>query len=912
MTTKKNLVKPMLMSTLTVVAFTFGFTACTDEIDFTAEASQLEPSMGTRAESSTYNINYHNVIFGGDKQAAKPFDTKNWEKESAIFCYVGKGGDESIYDSTRTVRIPGFEHVNLPWSDDATSSNIPEKIWKEVNPNPDSPPLYNPWKLVLMNCGKQNVPDGNFLGFYNELSGILRIFVYVPRDVDAKGGTHMWGVKMNDVLASRSIFRYGVPMRNSITSSGSKQKLNQSDDMSQVISPWKEGNFVGFSNSALNPGWWAFDVDLSLYRDKDKEKTIANLDSRSNALTVQALSRTDSELEMKSQLFAKMQGSLDLKATQVNTESGIFAPYGDVLGKANEMKDLFNLVKNIANPNPLEALQTGIKFAKGACNLVGIDYGETKEGFNGYKGSLNLTMDGTIDTKGVITSPDNVSGFNPVSLKHDNFLMDNCKTFGEGIWNLEEAPVVYYSDMMVQWRFEYKLYEYDDTLIVKNNKPQYVRAANRKSPFNAQKKWDYLKGFNETSKDPWCGYVCFFDPSSIKVKLNPNIFTQAEIDSAKVYATCGVRKANSTFGSIENYRLAQGLKDSRRDVDMTNGYRYVNRCFDEAPFNALTQMKDKMGMDKMQKFPISKFDGHNCGVFGRGDDEYLLEPTPLSGDDHPLMCYMPNYEVTVTVVVNHNGTPIAYSRTYLPEYVMATLNNLKSLHAKIASNRPENYERTIYTQQANRIKDILTWAYRTLLPVKGSPSSGKDTGSFIQGPIFDNPAEAWTCLVDGTEDTKWCTMNYCVYPEGYSPEHDPVTKKYMKSYVESAYRPGKPAWICEFKTLFPMDVNPTGYTLVTANDNSSYHNRRPRVWLLLGKKNESDKWTLLAEEDPGSTPNKNSLPTTNKTHVKYMFNKTMPQNYQFFRFEVLSNWEDCWDDDDKSIMQLAELYFNYD
>ena len=130
-----------------------------------------------------------------------------------------------------------------------------------------------------MNCGARNVRNGNFLGFYNELSGVLRVFVYVPTSTETNGNTHMWGVQLNDLLASRSVFHYGVPLSTSITTAKAKKCLNQTDNMSQVISPWRRGKYdETFSSNPLSPGWWAFDVDLSLYRDKEVEKTFKSLD----------------------------------------------------------------------------------------------------------------------------------------------------------------------------------------------------------------------------------------------------------------------------------------------------------------------------------------------------------------------------------------------------------------------------------------------------------------------------------------------------------------------------------------------------------------------------------------------------------------------------------------------------------
>ena len=222
---KKNsvLVKQVLMSTLTAATFSFAtaFTACSDDLDLQNAPEASEATTQTRAASSNFNINQISVIYGSAQQKAQPFDTKNWQNETAIFCYVDEGGDDNIYRADNKQQLHGFKLVNLPWSNTAAATNIPPRIWKEMMPNQKTG--KNTWKLVLMNCGKENVPNGNFLGFYNELTGVLRIFVYVPKTVNAEGNTHMWGLLLNDKMASRSIFRYGVPEDRSITTDNAKR-----------------------------------------------------------------------------------------------------------------------------------------------------------------------------------------------------------------------------------------------------------------------------------------------------------------------------------------------------------------------------------------------------------------------------------------------------------------------------------------------------------------------------------------------------------------------------------------------------------------------------------------------------------------------------------------------------------------
>lgn len=169
---------------------------------------------------------------------------------------------------------------------------------------------------------------------------------------------------------------------------------------------------------------------------------------------------------------------------------------------------------------------------------------------------------------------------------------------------------------------------------------------------------------NEKSTDsPYRGRICYFDSSSIKVILNPNVFSPEEIASAKVYAVCGVRN-NNKFGSTEGYRKAMKMQPSQ--ISGNCNYEYANRPFTDAPFDALSSYQDKMGKKANTQFATETYNGHQYGLFGCGDADYLLEPQYLAGKDAPDM--MPAYEVTVTLVVEHKGKPIVYCRTYLPEY----------------------------------------------------------------------------------------------------------------------------------------------------------------------------------------------------------------------------------------------------
>lgn len=891
---KKNsiLVKHVLMSALTAATFglTIALTACSDDLDL--QSAPVEPQTEltdqTRAGSSDYNINEHYITYGSNEKEAKPFDTKNWQNETAIFCYVGSAqGDDNIYDTKTQKKLSGFKLVNLPWSDNAAATNLPPEVYEEIMPKAGVLAQDHPWKLVLMNCGAENVPNGNFLGFYNELSGILRVFVFVPETTESQSSTHLWGLLLNDKLASRSLFRYGVPVDKNITSQKSKSVLKQGNQMSQIVSPWKAGEFSGFNENPLSPGWWAFDMDLSQYRNPQSDQPFTNLDPSKPVLTVKTLCKTDAQLKMDSKMTAKIKGEMQLKATQASTSSGIFAPLEELLGKANDVASLVDIAKSVIDPNPLSAIENGIKLAKGACDLVGIDYGKTEEGFNGYKGSANFALDGNIETDGIISNQGNVNGFFPISFKKGNFLTENCPSFGEGVWNLKSSPVVYYTNAYVDWR-----YQHDG-----NTSCNWY---DRKSPFKGQ------LNNGEGTNAPYHGQVCYFDPNSIQLTLNPTIFSQSERDNAKVYATCGVRK-DMKFGDTETYRNAIGLAKSQ--INFEAPYAYPNRPFDEAPFDALSSQQDKMNKKAAMTFDENIYNGKKYGVFGRGDADYLIEPQALCGKDAPIM--MPAYEVTVTVVVTRdNGKKIVYTRTYLPEYKEMHIENMRDLKS-LQDRMPTHYAPEVYKQQIAHVNDIRNWTRRCLHPTNGTYSHQyvwrpSTNGTCYDGnKKFDSLTESYATLFDNDLSNRWCVQHEnmwfdvkCVFNQVHS--HNVISGR---SVIKNNGWSNHPCWFAEFMTNLPS--NPTSYKLISSNDAGKYGGCNPRVWALYGKEKQDDEWTLLGmssynNQPQDMLPKKNSAPTR---ALPFRFHDAKGMKY--YRFEVL-------DVADEHLMRLGEIRFNYD
>ena len=415
-----------------------------------------------------------------------------------------------------------------------------------------------------------------------------------------------------------------------------------------------------------------------------------------------------------------------------------------------------------------------------------------------------------------------------------------------------------------------------------------------KSPFGGQRvakaarvreKVDYTY-----TKEPYRGHVCFFDPSSIKLQLNPNLFTQEEIDGAQVYAVCGVRRGMK-LGSTENYRQALGLAGSH--IAPPNTYGYCNRPYDEPPYDALSSFTDKMGLKTVSKFEDT-VNGHQYGMFGRGDDAYLLEPQCLTDNNGPDM--MPAYEVTVTVIVNHNGKPIMYSRSYLPEFKFIDAADVPD-KAMMMEKMPANYITAGYEQQVEHIDDLYKWLHRTFQPFDGNTLVGdKIVATVHYGFTFDKPEECYPSLVDGDPTTKWCSSKKA--RDAANDVYNPIIGWYSPEYsgTKSQY------WYVDFITNLP--VSPVSYTLTTGNDTQKFPERNPRKWKLFGRKSLRDEWTLLSEINDADN-NEYMLSPTNNASTTIPFNKQMPKDMRFFRLLVDENWgDDC--------LQLGELKFNYD
>ena len=781
------------------------------------------------------------VIYDWDKQlngglqpkqfnANTDFTRTKWRSEEWIYIYDGVGTD---YEGK-----PGFSIIALPWHKGTKQTNLPDKFCDDITPE-------NGWELVLNLCGNStgNIKNNNYFALYNKYLGILRFFYYMPDGFKA-GNDFVWQVSITDDLAQHSLYGYGVPSDITLTE---KAAIGQTgnDTFMEYVTPWVDY----LSQDGLitpNAGWWAFDVDLSTYRANNN---IANAD-----IKLQMRSWETNHTSLYSTMTAKIDGTIkaSLKLDQVVKKS------------SNSTKGILMGLQAASQAGSAIANFIALNWA-GGLNSMGQVFGTGqqlaglgKTGATNYTGSLDgtisLGLNGNLNTAGTIAGSKPTTGITSPTLSLKDFDLKNS-TIGQGVWNIKSVPVVYWAmDTNIAWE------------IWREVPPDY----------------------HGSSEDYSCFYPYFFDPSSVEIELNPNVFPDDQIEWLEVDAICGARADRPIVDEdLKALRAAYGAKGetTRLYCDRLNfSVGTVSELGqDDCLWDFLYGYNDKYGMDALHSIYTSEersMEGLKTGYFhkwkdviqGRGIGGYAIEPhvkgSRVVSKDHILNAYLPFLEVNVKVLVKMKGMeqPVVLSRNYLPE--------IKSVgYYLVAPQKTSRYadkmkgHTELYDYQMKRIADIISRykipdlnSYKDLnyIPLDGT----SDSGNLVH--------DRYSYLFDSKGVLGWVAY-------------------------ERAKRDG--VWFVEFMSRQP--ITPNKYYLTT----TSYTiDGRPKDWKVMAKAKEGDAWTTIA-----SVTNDTRLPKPKEVGESIEYNLDVTgRQWQYFRFEISA----IQNTDKKAFMGLFEFAFD--
>ena len=263
--------------------------------------------------------------------------------------------------------------------------------------------------------------------------------------------------------------------------------------------------------------------------------------------------------------------------------------------------------------------------------------------------------------------------------------------------------------------------------------------------------------------------------------------------------------------------------------------------------------------------------------------------------------------------IPRDGKPIVYSRNYLPEYKEMPIAQMPEVtDSYIRQNMPANYVPELYAQQMAHVRDIRNWTRRTLIPTGGTPchlkakrkcSKGADTWYVDDNECYVSEKESFAALFDNDLSNRWVAAwnnVYFVY-DRWLLDDDVFCSG--RAVCDGVWK-NQPCWWVEFKSHLP--ISPRSYTLISANDAGTYPQCNPQCWILYGKKNEKDPWTMLGMSSYNNQP-EDMLPRANSQPTRelpFRFNKC--EDMQYFRFEIQNT------DKTNSLQRLGEIRFNYD
>lgn len=614
------------------------------------------------------------------------FTRDNWRNQEAIYIWDGQ---TKINDDNR--KDPNsYTLVTLPWHEGEKQTNLPNLFTDGLTPE-------NGWEWVLNRCGSTVMPNNNFFAVYNKYTGILRFFYYLPNGVTT-GNDHVWQISMTDNIALHSLFGYGLPSTANVMD---RSLLGPTGNGTMVnyVAPWVE---MRSDDGLIVPkdGWWAFDVDLSLYRPNSEILKNDNIYLLMRSWNAQHVS-------LHSTITASIDGSLKEKVKESKTSGSDIAKGALMLGSA---------AINIAAGIGFFQSTGSDNIAKGLGSLASVlGCGKEFAGLFGeksgpFEAEISLGLDGTIDTEGFIKgSATNIGVASPTLFLKD-FILENSPSLGHGAWNIKNYPVVH---------------------VFKDIK--YYGTDNEKAPAYTFVDFPY-----------------FFDPSSIEVELNPDVFPEKDIEWIQVDATCVGTKRTGVNGT-DRYRLAYGLtptyrgKSAAKIMSMSYGsLRYhIATIGPVHDFFSWFGAAYESGMEHLVLVYDGVKDGKGQKIYGRGyENGYAIEPMLLNGvgsgilaDADALLAadiYAPALEVNVVVNVKlkNRAEPIAFSRNYLPEFNDISLSEAEGIYQKIKEhelNPKQKGHRESYDYQVKRLGSMLNWLQSTFKKDRCNPLCKKST-----------------------------------------------------------------------------------------------------------------------------------------------------------------------------------------
>ncbi len=602
--------------------------------------------------------------------------------------------DWETMDSVTIYSNGRHQKVNLPWAT-MSATTLPSDIRADVKKD-------DGWEMAFSVLNNEGLEDCNYFALYNRYLGLLRVFHFVSNS-STTGSKYSFEVNMGTPNKDCKFpfyhaLTYGIPSSHTSL----PMTMNLLNDGTASSNTFKSFHtpYTSMTSTALTRGWTAFDIDMSAYCP-----TNTNWFNSGEDLSFSCKTELLQKVSLEGTLEANISGKYSSAEQTASASSGV----------SSLLKMASGVLGDVSN-SALAAIQqqlTGSSwnvyslYASTACNLAAYAYDwavsnpYAKNITDSMPGKIQMSMTGDINLSGYISS---LASNSVTPLTMNTSILSKYKSnVGKGVWSLADDPVVYVVDDRILGDVETM------NMVVKGDGTYGCPAA----------------------EDYHLRMVSFFDPTSLKLNINPEVFP--DVSDVKVVCNYGVytgEKGGHTAQYAKLMSLDRPKLDIVKDGEKMSIYRSTSSS-NKTKYLYLPHTKFKSAQleETDSNCTVIKQEGANYYYYGRNMTtaevpdikNFMISPQvylPYNISEGKLYDgEMPDFVVTVSVSFKSGKDPktgegrnFIFSQRFLPKIVKisaadlsAKYNELKSYSDKCKAKQDVN---TLQTNGSVGVKHI--------------------------------------------------------------------------------------------------------------------------------------------------------------------------------------------------------------
>ena len=589
------------------------------------------------------------------------------------------------WENCKTVKIAGIgDEIYCPWYGPA-AQNIPDYVRFDTRKD-------GGWEMAFCELNDPNASSTRMFGLYNRYTGILRVFHFI-QDATGYGSELVYLVTASesgtdDRYPLYNSMEYGIPSNHAYGSTLIPNAKLTTGEASQDAFSCYVAPYTKFNARGVTVNWHCFDIDLSGYLPQgiDWRKGIA----QRGQLAIFPITKTSSDITLTGSLLGSIEGTFSnpqiIETGGGNSMSGVCGTLNTINsllnGNMTTVNNTFNLMNQKSLPSCLRqavpylaVASMGMSITSAILEWMGDD---TPVKRDTIPGKIDLGLNASMNLQGVISGYTS-HAMGGIYITPELMEAGNADgNMGKGVWGLATDPVIYVS------------------------KDDFISSSDH---FNLN-----VSGTTYSNTDFYdydVRLVSFFDPSSVKVNLNTDIFHN--IKDLVVTSNYGVY-TNRSVGFTDSYRKFLKLND-RPTFSLTDTKTSGIARLSDSSWPRLYELGindllvddyelagDKSGKPSSPEAEMSEKDictyinlpGSHVKVYGRHitmlGKEMVMMPqvfVPFEKGGTIYQPTIPDFLVTVTITFKCDEGCMQFSKTFVPEIKLVGHSDLSGLYHQL-------------------------------------------------------------------------------------------------------------------------------------------------------------------------------------------------------------------------------------